>query len=513
MVLQRGQNVPVWGITEAGAMVEVSFGEQKKTVKADANGVWRIDLNAMLASAQSRVMTISAQLNGDNTELNISDVLVGEVWLAGGQSNMYRPFRMLTGKATDPKYEPVAEYLRKERDTANDSLFRQYRAGKDFSVLEEKNQGRGTWSKAVSGSVNEFCGTAYFFARELRRELGVPVAIIACNLGGTKIEPWIPMSSYQKNDTLKAFYKNEIDAYNENLASWNQENVDKEFEQEMAKWSVKAEEAKQKGKNEPRRPRKLEHPDRNKQTASTLYNAMIHPIAPFAVKGAIWYQGESNGNNLPEQYAMRLSAMIDGWRKAWGQKEFFFDYCQLASYKDVNSEPLDETDGWVIVQNQMRLALEVPSTGMAVLNDIGEANDIHPKNKLDTGKRLSLWALSQAYGKNIVYSGPLYKDSKIKGNKILITFDHVGSGLMVGKKHLMESTVEVDEPLKRFQICGKDGQWFWAEAKIIGKNKVKVWHPKIANPVEVRYAWSPNPEGANLYNKEGLPTSLFKTSD
>ena len=338
------------------------------------------------------------------------------------------------------------------------------------------------------------------------------MAIIACNLGGTKIEPWIPMQAYQSNATLRNYYDKEIEDYKEVLAAWNQEEIDRAFEKNLTAWEVKAEKANQNGENEPPKPRKPAHPGRDKQRVSTLYNGMIHPIIPYAVKGAIWYQGESNGNNLPEQYAMRLAAMVEGWRQAWKQKDFYFYYCQLASYKDPTEEPLEEVDGWVIVQDQMRRALDmIPNSGMAVLNDIGEAKDVHPKNKVDAGKRLSLWALSQAYGQNLVYSGPLYQSSKIKGKKVIITFNHVGSGLMVGKKHLLEPAVEVDESLKRFQICGKDRQWKWAEARIMSQHKVEVWHPDISDPVEVRYAWSTNPEGANLYNKEGLPASVFKT--
>lgn len=513
MVLQRGQDVPVWGTADAGATVEVLFAGQSETVEVGIDGNWRIDLKPLVASAESRIMTITAKLNREIVEIEISDVLVGEVWIAGGQSNMYRPFRMLVGKAAEAKYEPVAEYLREESATANDSLFRQYRVGREHSILEEKSEGRGSWSKAVSGDVNEFCGTAYFFGRELRRELNVPVAILSCNLGATKVEPWIPMSAYENNETLKEYYKNEIITYEKELASWDEVKEKEAYRKLIADWEIRAEEAKLQGENEPRKPRKPEHPNRNKQIPATLYNAMIHPMVPYAVKGAIWYQGESNSGNLPEQYGMRLTSMIEGWRTAWDQKDFFFNYCQLANYKMPNEKPLNDEEGWVIVQDQMRRTLKVPNTGMAVLNDIGEAKDIHPKNKLDVGKRLSLWAFKQAYAKKMVCSGPLYKTSKIKSNKILITFSHVGSGLMVGKKDLMAPTVEVDEPLKRFQICGEDGQWKWANAKIIAKNKVEVWHRDIQHPVEVRYAWSPNPKGANLYNKEGLPTSVFKTKD
>ena len=165
------------------------------------------------------------------------------------------------------------------------------------------------------------------------------------------------------------------------------------------------------------------------------------------------------------------------------------------------------------MQDGQSRALALPNTGMAVLNDIGETRDVHPKNKVDAGKRLSLWALKQAYGKELVFSGPLFREAKLEASKVMVTFDHVGSGLMVGHKHLMEPTVEVNEPLKRFQICGPGRVWKWADAKIVGKDTVAVWHDDILRPVEVRYAWSSNPEGANLYNKEGLPTSIFKTEN
>ncbi|MEP2951378.1 MAG: sialate O-acetylesterase, partial [Ekhidna sp.] len=512
MVLQREQKVPVWGTSDSGTSITVEFAGQRKSTMADEEGNWRIDLDPMTASSESRIMTISAKHNDKANEIKISDVLVGEVWFAGGQSNMYRPFRMLTYPAREPKYEPVGAYLRNERDTAHDPLLRQFRVGRDHSVFEELSQNRGNWSQAVGAAANNICATAYFFGRELRRELDVPVALISCNLGGTRIEPWMPMQTYQKNETQKDFYKEEIGKFKERLETWDDEEENAKYEQQLADWEKSAEEAKANGENEPNKPRKPEHPSRDKQIASTLYNAMIRPMIPYAMRGALWYQGESNGNNNPEQYAMRMEAMVEGWREAWGS-DFYFYYCQLANYKSANEEPLDETDGWVIVQDQMRLAMGIPKSGMAVLNDIGEAKDIHPKNKLDAGKRLSRWALNQAYGQDLVVSGPIYKSSASKGKKMVITFNHAGSGLMVGKKNLMDPTVEVDEPLRRFQICGEDRQWKWAEASIKGKNKVEVSHPEISNPVEVRYAWSSNPEGANLYNKEGLPTSAFKTSD
>ncbi|WP_434035556.1 sialate O-acetylesterase [Formosa sp. 4Alg 33] len=513
MVLQRSQKVPIWGTTQANATVEVTFADQKKQVKADVEGNWRIDLEPLEASSESRVLTVTSQYNNEVTTLRILDVLVGEVWLCSGQSNMYRPFRMLMGEAVQPEYEPIAAYLRKEAATANDPLFRQFKVGPDYSVLQEKYLGRGNWSKAVHGEVNEFSGTAYFFGRELRRELQVPVAILSCSLGATRIEPWMPKEAYQENEILKKAYIEELAQYKNSLASWDTFKEDEKYKQLLTDWEAQVEQAEREGKKAPSKPRKSVHPDRDRQIPATLFNAMIHPLIPFAVKGALWYQGESNTEHGAATYGLKLSNMIESWRKAWGQDTFYFYTCQLANYKTPNQEPVADEDGWALVSYGQSQSLKLPNTGLAVLNDIGEEKDIHPKNKIDAGKRLSLWALNQAYKKDIVYSGPLYKTSTIKGDKIIIEFDNVGSGLMVGKKQFMEPTIEVQEPLSRFQIKGTDGLWKWAKAKILNKNQVEVWHTDIEHPVEVRYAWSSNPQGANLYNKEGLPTSLFKTQD
>jgi sialate O-acetylesterase len=511
MVLQRDMEVPVWGSSNPNVSIVVEFLGQRKATIADENGNWKVHLDPINASSKPQVLTISAELNGKKNELKITDVLVGEVWFAGGQSNMYRPFRMLTYPARESKYEPIGEFLRNERDNAHDPLLRQFRVGRAHNVFQEQTEGRGNWSKAVGKDVNEICATAYFFAKELRRELNVPIAVISCNLGGTKIEPWMPMDAFDKNGTLKVFYKEEITTFNKRLKDWDDKEEKNKYEKELKEWEIKVKEAEANSESEPKKPRKTEHPNRDKQIASTLYNGMIHPIIPYAIKGALWYQGESNTGNNPEQYAMQLEAMVESWRKAWGN-DFYFYYCQLANYRDANKEPLESDQGWAIIRDQMRLGMRIPKSGMAVLSDIGEAEDIHPKNKFDAGKRLSFWALNQAYGKDVYVSGPIYKSSKFKRKKVILSFDYAGSGLMVGSKNLMDTTVEVNEPLKRFQICGKNREWKWAKAKIVGKHKVEVWHPEILNPIEVRYAWSSNPEGANLYNKEGLPASAFKTS-
>jgi sialate O-acetylesterase len=507
MVLQREKSVPVWGTADAGAKVTVQFAGQEKTAVADASGNWRVDLDPMDASSESREMIILSSIG--NQKLSIVDVLVGEVWFAGGQSNMYRPFRMLTYEARDPFYEPIAEYLRNERDTANDPLLRQYRAGQLYNPYAGETVGRGSWSKAVGAPVNEICATAYFFGRELRRELDVPVALISCNKGGTIIEAWMPPESFGHSETMTAFYADKMTELKAKVDAWDQEAEMAKYTQAMAEREKAIAAGKEVSKKGPENP---EDPTLNRSVPGTLYNGMVHPVAPYAMRGFIWYQGESNSGVCPKDYGNRMVALIEGWRAVWGGEALPFFWCQLASYKEANQEPFgDEVDGWVWVQNGQREALCVPHTGMAVLNDIGEAGDVHPKNKIDAGKRLSLLAFNRVYGKELVCSGPIYKAARVSGRKVTITFDHVGSGLMTGHKHLMDPTEEVNEPLKRFQICGADGEWKWAEAKITGKDSVTVWHDQIRTPVEVRYAWSPNPEGANLYNKAGLPTSLFKT--
>ncbi|QDU91059.1 hypothetical protein Pla175_44760 [Pirellulimonas nuda] len=509
MVLQRNQQAPVWGTADAGAAVVVEFGAQQKHAVADADGRWRVDLDPLEASSEARVLRIAATLADDTAAREIADVVVGEVWLCGGQSNMYRPFRMLVGPAVDPAYEPVAEYLRDEAANANDPLLRQYRVGPDYSPLEARTQGRGNWSRAAPREVNEFCGTAYFFGRQLRRELGVPVALISCNLGATRIEPWMPPQAFESGEALKQEYQSSLAAYQNRLEQWDDDRERAKYARALEEWKK----ARAQARRAPKEPQKPEHPSRDKQFCGTLYHGMVRPLIPYAVKGAIWYQGESNSGYLPEQYGRRMVALIQGWRAAWGQEEFYFYWCQLASYRSANDDPVGDEDTWALVQDGQRYALKLPDTGMAVLNDIGEARDVHPKNKVDAGKRLALWALKQAYGRDIVCSGPLFREAKASGSRVVVAFDHAGSGLMVGRKQLMAPTQEVDEPLKRFQICGSDGRWRWAEARIVGTDSVEVWHDEVPHPVEVRYAWSSNPEGANLYNKEGLPASLFKTTN
>jgi sialate O-acetylesterase len=246
-----------------------------------------------------------------------------------------------------------------------------------------------------------------------------------------------------------------------------------------------------------------------------MYNAMVAPIVRFPIKGALWYQGESNGGEGVTYYD-KMRALIGGWRKVWGQGDFPFYFVQLASYQAVSEDPAGGS-GWAKLREAQTKSLTIPNTGMAVIIDtvpLAERDDIHPKNKYDVGTRLALWALGRDYGqKQLEVSGPLFKALRIEGGKARLAFDHSGTGLMVGKKEGRTPTVEnKGGKLKSFAIAGADKKWVWAEAVIDGKT-VTVSSPQVKDPVAVRYAYQMNPDGANLYNREGLPASPFRTDD
>ncbi|MCM8538480.1 MAG: 9-O-acetylesterase [Lentisphaeraceae bacterium] len=520
-VLQQKASVPVWGWAPEGTKVSVTFKGQTKNTIANSSGDWRVTLEPMTASAVGASMTIKS----DQGSKVINDILIGEVWLCGGQSNMEFRLAWLCGldvnmkdklswlkiDKRNPKYEVFTEYILNEIKTANDPLLRVVNVAKKISPDAPQKNTTVTWLKAVPGQIQHFNGTGYFFARELRKKLGVPVGLLNSTWGGTRVQPWISKHTYESSPIIKDYFTKEMATYKNQLQKWDPAKNNKLYQAQVTKWKEKVILSKKNGTKAPRKPRKQAKPGYKNSFPTALYNGMIAPLVPYALKGAIWYQGESNSKYHQDEYKKFFTSMTKGWRQDWGQDKFHFYWCQLAQFKYPSKEPIEE-HGWVTICDQLRLSLQdLNDVGMAVLNDVGEEDDIHPKNKMEAGRRLSLWALKQAYHKNITASGPLYKSSEIQGNKVIITFDHVGEGLMVGKKPLMKATVEVNEPLKRFQIRGTDNKWYWADAKITGKNKVEVYHKEVVKPIEVRYAWAINAEGANLYNKAGLPASLFKT--
>jgi sialate O-acetylesterase len=508
MVIQRETKAPVWGTADVGEKVTVTASWGKTAVAtADASGKWSVKLQTPSAGGPH---TLSIQ--GNNT-IEIKDVLSGEVWFCSGQSNMDFEMKRLavaSPKRTTPENVPAENYIKKEMETAKDNLLRQFTVTKATSPLEPLTTLAGSWMDSSPQHNPDFSATAYFFGRELRKELNVPVGLIKCAWGGTKVEPWIPAEAFQQDKEMAAYFESNRSDLENKRAAWDPEQAEVNYQAAVKRWN-----AKQRG----RKPKKTSEPKADQQFPSTLFNAMVNPVIPYAIRGTIWYQGESNAGHNTLQYETNFRTMISSWREQWGQGDFPFYFVQLANYRGrsrANYQPPAakpvEYHGWPSVCDQQRRTLSLKNTGMAVLSDIGEPADVHPHNKMDVGKRLALWALKNDYNQKVsVCSGPLYKRHNIKGDQVFIQFDSAGSGLMAGSKVGLADTQATDEALNYFQICGADRQWQWANVEITDKDTIAVSHPDIANPTVVRYAWSENAESANLYNKEGLPASIFTT--
>jgi sialate O-acetylesterase len=339
----------------------------------------------------------------------------------------------------------------------------------------------GSWKLCTPENVGGFTAVGYFFGRELHQALGVPVGLIHTSWGGTPAEVWTSDRVLQS----KPEFKNYISYYAERQ---------EKYEKELAKHKEDAEKAKNENKPAPKAPNKP-------MKLSCLYNGMIAPLLPYGIRGAIWYQGEANTSQA-KLYQTLFPSMIENWRQDWGQGDFPFGFVQLANYSARKDHPADSN--WAELREAQTLTLSLAKTGMAVIIDIGDAKDIHPKDKQDVGKRLAYWAESQVYGKDRVYSGPLYQSMTIDGNKAVISFKHVGGGLVAKTPDASGFSNVVG-----FAIAGEDRKFTWAQAKIEG-DKVVVSSDQVAKPVAVRYAWADNPE-CSLYNKEGLPASPFRT--
>ncbi len=464
MVLQTGRDVPVWGWAEPGEEVRVALAGQTKTAKADAKGKWMVKL-APLSAGEALTLTVK----GQNT-VTVSDVLVGEVWLCSGQSNMGMTVQGVTN-ADQEKATAKYPKIRMFKDASN---------GADTP----QERGKGAWVVCSPETVGGFSATAYFFGRDLQQALGVPVGLINSSVGGTPIEAWTSLEAQQAQPKLKPI-----------LEAWDPAKAQARYEKQLAAWQESAAKAKAAGKPAPRRPA---DPRRNNHRPANLFNGKIAPWIPYAIRGAIWYQGESNAGNLAGLYGLQLETLVKDWRKRWGEGDFPFAWVQLPNFRKVQTQPVEANSNWALVREGMLKALKLPDTGMAITIDVGEANNIHPKDKQDVGKRLALWALAKVYGKKVPASGPLPAGHQVAGNQVTITFKDADGGLVAkGGK------------LKGFAIAGPDHQWHWADAKIEG-DRVVVSSLEVKNPVAVRYDWADNPIG-NLYNGAGLPASPFRT--
>ena len=493
MLLQRGLDVPIWGWAAPGESVSVSFAGQTATTKASPNGTWQVRLKSLDASSEGRTLII----DGTN-KIELSDVLVGDVWICSGQSNM----EWSTRSSLNPEAEVAA---------ADFPAIRLFDVpGHTTSPLAKNDVPGGNWQKCSPGSVANFSAVGYFFGRHFHRETGVPVSLIGTNLGGTRIEPWTPPVGFRSVAELKNLSQ-QVDQFDPSTeagaTTWL-----KHFSA-VEEWAAAAKGAVKSGQPIPAAPATPGFNDGGQPTA--IYNSMVHGLAPYGVRVAIWYQGESNGSEGVE-YFHKMQALIRGWRSVWNQGDDFplyFYFVQLADFQQPNDNPAGG-DGWARLREAQLHSLTIPHTGMAVITDIGQANDIHPRNKQDVGERLARWALRDVAKKDVVVSGPLYRSMKVDGASIRVSFDHVGGGLIVGeRKNGLEPTPEVkDGSLKHFAIAGEDRVWHWATAVING-DSVVVSSDKVLNPVAVRYGYTMNPVGANLYNKEGLPASPFRTDE
>jgi sialate O-acetylesterase len=450
MVLQRGMEVPVWGTADPGEQVTVHFQDQEVSATAKPDGRWAVRFKKLKAGGPFEMV-----IQGKN-KLVLKDVLVGEVWVCSGQSNMEMQLQACTGApdtirdSTNPKirlFTVAHAYVPKPATDVK--VVRPVAAIEDKGRVNLAGDVKGIWLPCGPRTVPGFSAVAYYFGRDLQKKLKVPVGLIHTSVGGTPAEFWTSAEALAANRALKGL------------------------------------------------------------RGSGLYNGMIAPLIPYAIRGAIWYQGESNagGPVRARQYETLFPTMIEDWRARWHQGDFPFLFVQIAPWrippaKDKAGKPVPNVaaqQGWPALREAQRLTLKkVPNTAMAVITDVGDANDIHPRNKAPVGDRLAREALALAYGEKIEYSGPAYAAMRVEGDRGIIQFDHLGGGL-----------VAKGGPLTGFTIAGEDGKFVPAKAEIRG-DEVVVRSPEVKHPAAVRYGWSDNPE-VNLWNKAGLPASPFRT--
>ncbi len=485
MVLQHGMEVPVWGFADPGEEVAVSACGQTKTAIADDDGTWMVRLDPFQVEGPFEV-TITG-----NNEIVLHNVVMGDVWLCSGQSNMVWS---------------VSRSLNADDEIANADFPRiRLCQVSRATATEPTDEISAKWAETSPKTVGTFSGVGYFFGRELHRELGVPIGLISSNWGGTPAEAWTSVERIEDDPAYAEVFEwwaEALEAYPEAIETYRNET--------LPAWKKKVEAAKEAGEDLPRRPRAPAGPDSAKRPGN-LFNAMIHPMIPFAMTGAIWYQGEANANagrggrSGAWQYRRLFPTMIQDWREQWGQGNFPFAWVQLANYRPVQEQP--GPSAWAEIRESQTLTLSLPNTGQALAIDCGEAHSIHPRDKQTVGHRLALWALDEVYGHDVVSRGPMYQSMEIEGSDVRLRFSNVDGGLRRG----VTENAPYPTPLVGFQIAGDDRQWVWADAQIQG-DTVLVHSHEIDDPIAVRYAWSTNPI-ANLYNDAGLPAVPFRTDD
>jgi sialate O-acetylesterase len=470
MVLQQGIKVPVWGWAAPGDTVKVNIANQSVQAAAGKDGRWRVNLEPLKPGA---VLQMTVTSNGKG--VLFKNVLVGEVWLGSGQSNMTMAVSVSASHETEVK-------------SANYPEIRLFTVATNPTETPQADC-RGSWVVCTPKTVEGFSATLYFFGLNVHKDLKTPVGLIHSSYGGTGIGSWMSLESVQSDP-----------AFAGTITAWKAAKADHakavaEYEPALAAWKAQAARAKAAGQPVPPEPKKPAYLPQ--YLPMGLYNGMIAPLVPYGLRGVVWYQGESDAGD-GVVYRKQLPAMIQDWRKSWGLGDFPFLMVQIANYKARQAEPVESS--WAQIREaELETALSVPKTGLAVAVDIGSADSIHPLDKPEVGRRLALIAEATVYGqKDVVYSGPLCEGMKIDGSTAWLKFKHVEGGL----------TAKDGPALKGFALAGADGKFYWAEGKIEG-DTVALRSAKVAAPVRVRYAWADNPE-CNLYNKAGLPASPFE---
>lgn len=611
MVLQRNKTIPVWGWANANEKITVQFDHQTKKTKADKNGKWMVKLDNESAGGPYQLI-----VKGKNT-ITINDVLVGEVWICSGQSNMEMP---IEGWGQINNYQ-------EEIANANYPMIRHFKVPNQVSSIPLTDVSGGSWKICSPATAGDFSAVAYFFGRELYNKLKVPIGLLNTSWGGTIVETWTSRKAFENSDEFKNMIAgmpslnldslakersaetlkrvealqgslNAIDAstwkdLNTDDSNWPQMQLPNLWESQQIGdmdgivWfrktiNISAEGAGKTAtlflsmiddnditylngvkvgstdgynvKREYTIPANILKEGKNviavrvedtgggggiygdsadmklslgnnvialsgkwnfkvekiaggsvsigpNSYPTLLFNAMVNPLIPFAMEGVIWYQGESNAGRA-YQYSKAFPLMINDWRSRWNEGDFPFYFVQLASFNAANGDSKNGSS-WAELRESQTKTLSLPNTGMAVTTDIGNPTNIHPKDKQDVGKRLAAIAFHNVYGENNVYSGPMYQSMKINGNKIVISFTHTGSGLMVKDKYGY---------LTGFEIAGADKKFHYAKAYMDGSNVV-VYSDDVPDPVAVHYGWADDAGEANLFNKEGFPASPFRTDE
>ncbi|MGL4514430.1 MAG: sialate O-acetylesterase [Lacipirellulaceae bacterium] len=471
VVLQRERPAPVWGWAAPGQELTVEFAGQKRSAEADTTGKWLVTLDPMALSAEGRELVVRS--NADDRVSRVSDVLVGDVWLCSGQSNMHFQMNRVANS-------------RDEIASADHPKMRYLKVEERFAQRAEAGM-KGVWKPVSPATASECSAVAYYFGRELLRSQDVPIGLLVSSVGGTRIETWMAPETIARLGVAQPLvdkWKNiSPDEFGRIVSAYKayQHQLYHEHPRAVAAARKQGEPA----VSVPRAPSWRGH-----DCPGALHNGMIAPLRPFAIRGVIWYQGEGNVGN-PAGYERMLPALIGDWRRTWGE-ELPFLFVQLAPHKGLTPR---------FREAQHRIEKSMPNTAMVVTTDVGDANDIHPTRKQPVGERLALAARALSYGEEVEHSGPVFTHTRVKGREVAVGFDHVGAGL-----------VARGDTLEGFSVAGRDKRFFPAQARVENGDTVIVSSADVPQPVAVRYAWAAAPL-CNLFSADGLPAIPFRTDD